>query len=291
MNKRFGAITALNRLSLSIPRGGVYGVLGANGAGKSTFFRICLDLVRPNNGDLRILGGNAGDARVRRRIGAMIETPRYHPFLTAEQTLMMLARTSGLKAPDTARWLTRVGLGDASRRQVHHFSVGMKQRLGIAAALITEPELLILDEPTSGMDPAGIQEIRTLLRDLADKDGVTVLLSSHLLDEVQKLCDRVAIFHRGALVAEERIDRVLAGREKLRLLATSQTALLAALGRGVIDGDGVQVAVTRAEAPALLRTLIQNGVELVEARWTGGGLEKFYLEQTSDLEPGAQNAD
>jgi ABC-2 type transport system ATP-binding protein len=271
-------------LSLTIPRGGVYGVLGANGAGKSTFFRICLDLVRPTSGTLRIMGGNAGDARARRRIGAMIETPRYHPYLTAEQTLEMLARASGFRTPDTGRWLARVGLADAARRKVHHFSVGMKQRLGIAAALIAEPELVILDEPTSGMDPVGIQEIRTLLRELADKDGVTVLLSSHLLDEVQRLCDRVAIFSHGTLVAEENIDRLLAGQEKLRLLATSQTALLAALGKGVIDGDGVLVAVTRAQAPALLRTLIQNGVELIEARWTGGGLEKFYLEQTSHLE-------
>jgi len=278
-------------LTLSIPRGGVYGVLGANGAGKSTFFRICLDLVRPSSGALRILGSDAGDARARRRIGAMIETPRYHPFLTAEQTLTMLARASGFRAPDTGRWLARVGLTDAARRKVHHFSVGMKQRLGLAAALIGEPELLILDEPTSGMDPVGIQEIRGLLRDLADRDGVTVLLSSHLLDEVQRLCDRVAIFSHGALVAEETIDRVLAGQEKLRLLATSQTALLAALGKGVIDGDGVLVAVTRAEAPALLRALIQKDIEIIEARWTGGGLEKFYLEQTSHREQtGAERA-
>ena len=278
-------------MTLSIPRGGVYGVLGANGAGKSTFFRICLDLVRPSSGALRILGSDAGDAKARRRIGAMIETPRYHPFLTAEQTLTMLARASGLSAPDTARWLARVGLADAARRKVHHFSVGMKQRLGIAAALISEPELVILDEPTSGMDPVGIQEIRSLLRELADKDGVTVLLSSHLLDEVQRLCDRVAIFSHGSLVAEERVDRLLAGQEKLRLLAVSQAALLAVLGdKGVVDGDGVLVAVTRAEAPALLRALIQKDVDLIEARWTGGGLEKFYLEQTSRPEQEAPHA-
>ena len=232
---------------------------------------------------LRVLGAPAGDPRRLRRIGAMIETPRYHPFLTAEETLVMLARASGLRAPKTAYWLKRVGLEEAARRKVHHFSVGMKQRLGIAAALISYPQLLILDEPTSGMDPAGIQEMRALLRDLADKDGVTVVLSSHLLDEVQRVCDRVAIFNRGKLVAEERIDTLVAGQEKLRVLATSQAALLAALGnKATPDGDGVLVAISRADAPALLRALIEAGVDLVEARWIGGGLEKFYLDNTTD---------
>ncbi|OJU12213.1 MAG: ABC transporter ATP-binding protein [Alphaproteobacteria bacterium 64-11] len=281
LTKRFGAVTALDRLSFSVPEGGVYGILGANGAGKSTFFRLCLDLVRPSGGGLSVLGGAPGQVAVRRQIGAMIETPRYYPTLTAAETLMMLARTSGVRAPEIGRWLARVGLMDAVHRKVRHFSVGMKQRLGIAAALIANPRLLILDEPTSGMDPAGILEMRTLIRELAAKDGVTILLSSHLLDEVQRTCDRVAIFARGTLVAEGRIDVLLAGQEKLRLLATSQQALLAALGgRGVCDGDGVLMTVSRAETPSLLRALVDGGIDLIEARWMGGGLEKFYLEQT-----------
>jgi ABC-2 type transport system ATP-binding protein len=278
----------LDRLSLSIPQGGVYGILGANGAGKSTFFRLCLDLLRPGGGQLSILGARPGNATMRRHIGAMIETPRYHPFLTATETLIMLGRTSGVIAPDAAHWLKRVGLQDAAQRKVHHFSVGMKQRLGIAAALISRPQLLILDEPTSGMDPKGIQEMRALMRQLAQQDGVTILLSSHLLDEVQRVCDRVAIFNRGRLVAEERIDTLIAGQESLRLLATSQTALLAALGaRGKPDGDGALAATSRAEAPALLRALVTGGVDLIEARWVGGGLEKFYLEQTQNGAPHA----
>jgi ABC-2 type transport system ATP-binding protein len=280
LSKRFGAVTALDHLSLSIPQGGVYGILGANGAGKSTFFRICLDLIRPSEGDVSLLGGAPADTLLRRRIGAMIETPRYHPFLTARETLTMLAMASGVRDAPVERWLARVGLGDAAHRKVHHFSVGMKQRLGIAAALIAEPELLILDEPTSGMDPVGIQEMRALMRELADKDGVTILLSSHLLDEVQRVCDRVAIFARGKLVSEGRIDMLVAGQEKLRLLCADSVALLARLGaRATPDGDGVLVTVTRAEAPALLRELVGGGVDLVEARWVGGELEKFYLAQ------------
>ncbi len=280
LTKRFGAVTALDRLSLSIPQGGVYGILGTNGAGKSTFFRICLDLIRPSEGSVSLLGGVPGDTARRRRIGAMIETPRYHPFLTARETLTMLALASGVRDAPVERWLARVGLSDAAHRKVHHFSVGMKQRMGIAAALISSPELLILDEPTSGMDPVGIQEMRSLMRELADKDGVTILLSSHLLDEVQRVCDRVAIFARGKLVSEGRIDLLVGGREKLRLLATAPAALLAKLGaRAVPDGDGALVTVTRTEAPALLHELVHDGVDLVEARWVGGELEKFYLEQ------------
>jgi ABC-2 type transport system ATP-binding protein len=287
LSKRFGAVTALDRLSLCIPQGGVYGILGANGAGKSTFFRICLDLLRPSDGDLGILGGSPGDATCRRRIGAMIETPRYHPFLTAAQTLTMLARASGMRSPDVSKWLARVGLSEAAHRKVYHFSVGMKQRLGIAAALISQPELLILDEPTSGMDPAGIQEMRALMRELAEKDGVTILLSSHLLDEVQRVCDRVAIFARGKLMSEGRIDLLLAGQEKLRLLAVSQAALMSALGaRATPDGDGVLVAISRAEGPSLLRALVNDGVDLVEARWVGGELEKFYLDMTGGTHAG-----
>lgn len=282
LTKRFGAVTALDRLSLSIPQGGVYGILGANGAGKSTFFRICLDLIRPTGGGVTLLGGAPSDTALRRRIGAMIETPRYHPFLTARQTLAMLARLSGLRDAPVDRWLARVGLEGAGERKVHHFSVGMKQRLGIAAALIASPELLILDEPTSGMDPVGIQEMRALMRELATRDGVTILLSSHLLDEVQRVCDRVAIFASGRLVAEGRMDLLLGGRERLRLLVLSQAALLAKLGaQGSPDGDGVLVTVTREQAPALLRTLVTDGVDIIEARWVGGELEKFYLEQVA----------
>jgi ABC-2 type transport system ATP-binding protein len=280
LSKRFGPVAALDRLSLSIPEGGVYGILGANGAGKSTFFRICLDLLRPGGGGVSVLGGAPGDAGIRRRTGAMIETPRFHPFLSAAETLSMLARLSGLRDPDIGRWLARVGLDGAAHRRVHHFSVGMKQRLGIAAALIARPELLILDEPTSGMDPVGIQEMRGLMRDLAEKDGVTILLSSHLLDEVQRVCDRVAIFTRGSLAAEGRIDALLAGQEKLRLLAEPRALLLERLGaRATPDGDGVLVSISRAEAPALLRELIGAGIDVTEARWVGGELEKFYLAQ------------
>jgi ABC-2 type transport system ATP-binding protein len=287
LSKTFGAVYALNGLSLSIPKGGVYGVLGANGAGKSTFFRVCLDLVRPSAGQIKILGAAPGQSSVSRRIGAMIDTPRYYPFLTAEETLTMLARASGASKPAVLHWLNRVGLGEAAKRKVYHFSVGMKQRLGVAAALVARPELVILDEPTSGLDPAGIQEIRGLLRTLADQDGVTVVLSSHLLDEVQRVCDRIAIFDHGKLTAEGRIDELVAGQERLRLLATPVEAVLATLGsRASRDGNGILVEIARKDAPVMFRELVEQGVDIIEARWVGGELEKFFLERT-----GMTNAD
>ncbi len=284
VSKAFGTVKALDGLSLKAPRGGVYGVLGPNGAGKSTLFRIVLGLVRPTGGETRLLGAPAGDIGALRRIGAVIETPRFLPWLTARDTLRMLARASGQETPEIDQWLARVGLTEAADRKVHGFSVGMKQRLALAAALLTRPELLILDEPTSGMDPAGILEMRTLMRELADKDGVTIILASHQLDEVQRVCDRVAILDRGKLVGEGGVDQLTAVHERLLLTATPTAKVLETLGeRGAPDGDGVVLAaVTRAEAPGLIRALATSGVDIVEARWIGGDLETVFLNLTGD---------
>lgn len=289
LSKRFGAVHALNDLTLSVPMGGVYGVLGPNGAGKSTLFRIWLGLVRQTSGQARVLGADSASAPKRaHRVGSMIETPRFHPFLTARDTLRMLALASGQK--DVGRieqLLTRVGLSDASDRKVRGFSVGMAQRLGIAAALLDQPELLILDEPTSGMDPSGIQEMRALIRNLADQDGVTVVLASHQLAEVQKLCDRVAILDKGRLSAEGRVTDLVAGQERLRLIATPVEAVLKLLGaKGVADGDGVLANVGRDEGPELIRALVAKKIDIVEARWVGGDLEKVFLQQTGEPHAG-----
>jgi ABC-2 type transport system ATP-binding protein len=289
LSKNYGAVHALDKLTLSVPAGGVYGVLGPNGAGKSTLFRIWLGLVRQSDGRARVLGADAASGPRRgHRIGAMIETPRFHPFLTATDTLRMLAKLSGQK--DKARipaLIDRVGLGDAAHRKVRGFSVGMHQRLGIAAALLDEPEMLILDEPTSGMDPAGIQEMRALIRDLADKDGVTVVLASHQLAEVQKVCDRVAILDHGRLSAEGRVSDLVAGQEKLRLQVAQVEAALTVLGgRGAREGDTVLASIDRAEAPELIRQLVKANVDVIEARWVGGDLEKVFLQQTGEPHAG-----
>jgi len=288
VGKSFGAVTALNDFSLQIPRGGIYGILGPNGAGKSTLFRIVLGLVRPTAGETRLLGAKAGDIEALRRIGAVIETPRFLPWLTARDTLKMLALESGQKDPDIDGWLARVGLTEAADRKVHGFSVGMKQRLALAAALLTRPEVLILDEPTSGMDPAGILEIRALMRDLADNDGVTIILASHQLDEVQRVCDRVAFLDKGRLVREGAVTELTSVHEQLKLTVSPVDKALAVLGdKGVADGaGGVLATLPRAQAPALIKALVKAGVDITEARWIGGDLEKVFLSLTGETHAG-----
>jgi ABC-2 type transport system ATP-binding protein len=280
IGKRYGAVQALSDLSLGVPEGGVYGLLGPNGAGKSTLLRIAMGLVRPSRGRVTLFGERVSPASLR-RVGGFIESPRFYPFLTADETLRFVAMMAALKSFDPSPLLDRVGLGGAAHRKVGGFSLGMKQRLGIASALVGAPELVILDEPTNGMDPAGIQEVRALVRQLAERDGVTVLLSSHLLDEVQRICDRVAILDKGKLSAEGSIDMLLDGGEKLRIEATPIEQVLEILGgRAEREGPAVLASISRGEAPAVISALAAAGVQIVEARWTRRDLESVFFEQT-----------
>lgn len=282
LTKTYGTVKALDALTLEVPEGGVHGVLGPNGAGKSTLFRIWLGMVRPTSGSATVLGGPPGAPR---RIGSMIETPRFHPFLTARDTLRMLSIAGGLKGEprEIDALLDRVGLSGAAGRKVKGFSVGMHQRLGVAAALLGRPGLVILDEPTSGMDPMGINEMRALIRSLADRDGVTVVLASHQLHEVQKICDRVAILNHGRLAAEGKVSELIggAGGERLRLQVADSVRVAALIGAGAeAQGDAVLVSLGRAEAPALIRRLAAEGVDLFEARWVGADLEAVFMQET-----------
>ncbi|HVY89893.1 MAG TPA: ABC transporter ATP-binding protein [Hyphomonadaceae bacterium] len=276
-----GPVDALRDFSLNVPKGIVYGLLGPNGAGKSTFLRIVLGLIHADRGQCRLFG-ESGQAALR-RVGALIESPSLYPFLTARQTLLMLGRTSGIDAgPDIGGLLDRVGLTAAADRPVRGFSLGMKQRLGIASALLTRPELVILDEPTNGMDPAGIQEIRVLLRDLVDRDGATVLLSSHLLSEVERVCDRVAILNHGALIVEGVVSDLVGRESRLRIeVAPIQKASEILGARAIRDGEhALLVSATRAEAPGLIKTLVDGGIDVFESRWTLPTLESIFLDRT-----------
>jgi len=286
LTKTYGRVRALDGLDLTIPRGGVYGVLGPNGAGKSTLFRILLGLIRPSSGTAQVMGGPVGDLAHMRCTGSMIETPRFPPYLTARQVLRWLSLEHGVGAiADIPYWLERVGLTEAADRRVRGFSVGMMQRLGIAAALMSRPELVILDEPTSGMDPPGIQEMRALIRSLAADDGVTVVLASHQLLEVQRVCDRVAILHKGKLVREGSVSDLTAAGERLRLSVTPIEQVLNILGaRGKLEGDAVLADLGRAEAPDLIRALVERGVAVTEARWVGADLEAVFFTETGAMQ-------
>ena len=286
LTKTYGTVRALDGLDLTIPRGGVYGVLGPNGAGKSTLFRILLGLIRPTDGTATIMNGPVGDIAHMRLTGSMIETPRYPPYMTARQVLRWLALEHGITGTaDIPYWLERVGLSEAADRRVRGFSVGMMQRLGVAAALISKPELIILDEPTSGMDPPGIQEMRALIRSLAHDDGLTVVLASHQLLEVQRVCDRVAIMNKGKLVREGTVSELTTTSERLRLSVTQLDKAVTFLGdRATADGKALLANVPRAEGPALIRALVEQGIDIDEARWVGTDLESVFFTETGSIQ-------
>lgn len=277
-----GAVQALAGLSLSIPRGVVYGLLGPNGAGKSTLLRLLAGLLRPDSGDIRIFGQPATPAS-RRRLGMLIESPSFYPFLTAREHLDILARSSATQH-SVEPVLRRIGLEKAADKAVSGFSLGMKQRLGLGCALVTEPEAIILDEPTNGLDPDGILEMRALIHDLVHRDGLTVLLSSHLLDEVERVCDRVAILQHGRLVAEGTVASLLDRDGRFWLKVENPDALVAQLGPQAEAGDGgVYLRIQRNEVPDLIRSLVMAGVAIYEAKWVKPDLETVFLSQTREV--------
>jgi len=218
LTKRFGPTVAVDRLDLRVSAGQVYGFLGPNGAGKTTTIRMLLGLVAPTGGQIDLLGRRLPDPRVTARTGSMIEEPAFYPWLTGRQNLQVLAATSGgCPAAEIARVIGLTDLNDAATRKVRTYSQGMRQRLGIAAAMLGQPPLLIIDEPTNGLDPSGIRDIRELLRGLA-ADGTTVFLSSHLLAEVEQVCDRAAVIVRGRLIDEGPPVTLGAIRRQVRVL-------------------------------------------------------------------------
>jgi ABC-2 type transport system ATP-binding protein len=207
LSKTFGkgadAVQAVRELSLEIDAQQVYGFLGPNGAGKSTTIRMLMDLIRPDAGEAFLFGKPTRSLESRKRVGALVEGADFYPFMSAWDNLVVLDRTASTYQPGRIEELIEsVGLAERAKQPVGGFSTGMKQRLGLAAALLNDPELLILDEPTNGLDPAGIQEMRGFIRDQAHIHGKTVFLSSHLLNEVEQVCDRVAIINHGLLVKE-----------------------------------------------------------------------------------------
>lgn len=200
LTKRFRGQTAVNGVSLRVPYRGIYGLLGQNGAGKSTLLKLVTGILRPEAGEI-IFDGHPWDRKDLRKIGALIETPALYGNLTAAENLEVHTRVLGLPKSRIAEVLEIVGLRDTGRKRTAHFSLGMKQRLGIAIALLNKPRLLILDEPTNGLDPLGIQELRELLRSFANQ-GMTVMISSHILAEVEQVVDHVGIINEGRLVYE-----------------------------------------------------------------------------------------
>ncbi len=297
LTKRFGERTALDGIDLRVPRGSAFGFLGPNGAGKTTIIRTLLGLTHADAGSMRVLGHPvpAERAEALRRVGAIVEEPRFHMHLSGAENLSIVAAVRGPEVrARIAPALARVGLSERGHEKVKSYSMGMRQRLGVARCLLADPQLLILDEPTNGLDPGGIQEFREMIREMVEQEGRTVFISSHLLDEVEKTCDAAAIVDRGKIITQGAITDLATGGARdaltlsvddvalaLRTLAASE--LVAAASE---DGDGIRVELAAGPetAAAVNALLVHAGVGVARLEPVRHSLEQRFLQITSRLD-------
>ncbi len=292
LTKRFGSREAVSDVSFEVRAGEVFGFLGPNGAGKTTTIRMLVGLARPDRGRVRIRGLDLSRdfRRAMGHVGCIVEAPDLYKYLTGRENLVhfsrMLPEGAEGRIPELARL---VALAERLDDKVSTYSLGMRQRLGIAQALLGNPDILILDEPANGLDPAGIREIRQLMRHLADDRGIAVFVSSHLLSEVEQTCDRVAIIHRGRTLAtgpvRELVDRVASDRLRVIARPARRAAeLLAPFGAaetGAADGEGtVEARIPRERVPDALRALAAGGVDVYAVERSLASLEEVFLEVT-----------
>jgi ABC-2 type transport system ATP-binding protein len=290
---RGGRTVAVDGLDLEVPEGGVFGFLGPNGAGKTTTIRCLLGLVSPSAGSMRLLGTEVpkGLPGVIGKVGAIVETPALFPRFSGRRNLQILARIDGLGKATIEEVLTKVGLADRADDAVRSYSLGMKQRLGIAAALMKDPQVLVLDEPANGLDPAGIVEVRELVRGLG-AEGRTVFISSHILSEIQHTADQVAILAKGRLIKAGPVQEVLAAQRgegvivKVRDLQAGLAALTEDGLQATAKGDALRVPVAPEDTERISRILAERGLFVTELRPDEVDLETVFLELTAD-EPDA----
>ena len=294
LTKRFGAREAVAELDLRVPAACAFGLLGPNGAGKTTLIRMVLGLTRPSSGDIKLLGLPMPAQRrtALAKVGAIVEEPRFHPHLTGRENLRVAAAVRDPAAPGRmAELLERVRLADRADDKVGGYSLGMRQRLGIARCLLSDPQLLILDEPMNGLDPAGILEMRGLIRALVE-EGRTVVVSSHLLDEIEKTCDMVAIIDHGRLLAAGPVAEIARGGEDV-LIGCDDTAKATAVlmdrraVAGITVDDSGLLRITPdsgVEIPAINQWLVEAGVRVGRLEPVRATLEERFLEITANME-------
>ena len=249
LNKKFGAIHAVNNLSFDIQKGNVYGILGPNGSGKSTTLGIILNVVNRTSGSFSWFDGKLSTHEALKKVGAIIERPNFYPYMTAAQNLELVCKIKEVPATNINEKLKLVNLFERRKSKFQTFSLGMKQRLAIASALLNDPEILILDEPTNGLDPQGIHEIRQIIKDIA-KNGTTILLASHLLDEVEKVCSHVVVIREGIKLYSGRVDEMTASHGLFELKVEGNSEKLLEL---LADFDGI--ASTKFDHETIIATL------------------------------------
>jgi ABC-type multidrug transport system ATPase subunit len=290
LTKRFGARTAVDRLSMRVERGDIYGFLGPNGAGKSTTLGMLLGLVRPTSGAIKFQTRASGwdYIRARSRIGAIVETPAFYENFSGRRNLQLLASLSGgVQSKRVEEVLEIVDLRDRARDPVKTYSYGMRQRLGIAQALLPTPELIILDEPTNGLDPQGIQQTRELIRRLREEYELTVLLSSHLLTEIEQLCNRVGVIHEGRLLYEGAPDALVAPASRYKVRVDNLSAAFDLLIKEpdvTVSRNGDAFLHVDADAeriPSLNELLVAQGIRVYELSPAQEGLEEAFLRLTN----------
>ena len=286
LTKHYGnGVVAVQSLDLNVFRGEVYGFLGPNGAGKTTTLRMLLGLIRPTAGSATVVGARPGSPQSLGKVGAIVETPAFYPYLTGFDNLRVIAGLSAAPASRIGAALDQVELTPRAQHKFSTYSMGMKQRLGVAAALIKDPELLILDEPTNGLDPQGMADMRNLIIQLGQGER-TVLISSHLLNEVELMCTRVGVIQKGKMVAEGTVDE-LRGAARLTIRADpiekARALLEAELGEGniAVQEDGtLSLKADLARTADINRTLVQAGIAVTELRAVTQTLEEVFMELT-----------
>ena len=287
--KQYGQAMRVKQLNLSVPEGAVYGFLGPNGAGKSTTLKMVLGLARPTAGEITVFGKPVNPRNriaILKQVGSLIESPSYYGHLTGEENLRIVQTLRGAPERDIKEVLSIVRLDGQKGKQVAHYSLGMKQRLGLAAALLGYPKLLILDEPTNGLDPAGIQEMRELICSLPGQFGMTVLVSSHLLSEIDQMADHVGIIREGELVFQDTLAALHArSRHHLALRTTDNGQAARLLGESKLpctleDGYLILPLLTDADAAKLSRFLAAHRVDLLRMEERQKSLEDIFLELT-----------
>ena len=288
LTKKFGALVAVNDLSFTIEKGNVYGILGPNGSGKSTTLGIVLNVVNETSGNFNWFDGNTSTHEALKKVGAIIERPNFYPYMTAVQNLKLVCKIKEVPESKIEEKLELVGLLDRKNSKFSTYSLGMKQRLAIASALLNDPEILILDEPTNGLDPQGIHQIREIIKKIAAL-GTTILLASHLLDEVEKVCSHVVILRKGKKLYSGSVDNMLASHGFFELRTKNEKELLNYLESNasfnlIKNNDGLITAFLNEEihADELNKILFDKGIILSHLLKRRESLEEQFLTLTNN---------